>query len=562
MLYKSTMTSPRQEESKAGAGSALNLPSRISLAEAARQSGTLPGSTAGYPSASNTASLHATIGNGNNSSSDSGSSANNGDQQQVDPNTLLKRQQNEQLLATRLLLQQQQTDEALLSNPLITSSLLAGANVKALEQAALNQKLTFLRAQMELQQPQAASSQLLQKAHQQLQQNNHSLSLPPKPLDPTNKNSDTKPSDNVKPAATDDKGMGEEGDEASANKKKQEYYDASTIPDPPEDDEDEQKKPKGGIIEPFPQKLYRMIEECEKDGTDDIVSFFSHGRAFCIHKPRKFISDIMSKYFSTTRMSSFQRQLNLYGFRRITEGRDKGGYFHEFFLKGRKALCKKIQRKKTNAPPAKLQDVRPNAIQDAANLFQMQMINQGTPGLGALGALAATNNPALGANMLRSSLAAAGLAAPSSALPTLNHTDLLTQLQLQQHLLGQQQQIQMQQQQQHQQQQFPKHNTLPFAAEIMAQLQLQQQQHQQAQLLSKVSGLLSGQASAAAAIKGPDQATAELLAQLQRQQLTQQVQQQHHQQQQQQFLLQVQQQAQNQAASEQSKYNGANARGA
>ena len=53
------------------------------------------------------------------------------------------------------------------------------------------------------------------------------------------------------------------------------------------------------------------------------------GRAFCIHRPRRFISDIMPRYFSTTRMSSFQRQLNLYGFRRITEGRDKGGYFHE-----------------------------------------------------------------------------------------------------------------------------------------------------------------------------------------------------------------------------------------
>jgi hypothetical protein len=41
-----------------------------------------------------------------------------------------------------------------------------------------------------------------------------------------------------------------------------------------------------------------------------------------------------------------QRQLNLYGFRRIGEGPDKGGYIHEHFLRGKKSLCKKIKRKK------------------------------------------------------------------------------------------------------------------------------------------------------------------------------------------------------------------------
>lgn len=95
------------------------------------------------------------------------------------------------------------------------------------------------------------------------------------------------------------------------------YYDASKMPDPEyeegedDDDNDAQRRPNGGIVEPFPSKLYRMIEEAEKDGHEDIVSFFPHGRAFAIHKPRVFISQLMPKYFSTSRMSSFQRQLNL-----------------------------------------------------------------------------------------------------------------------------------------------------------------------------------------------------------------------------------------------------------
>lgn len=38
-------------------------------------------------------------------------------------------------------------------------------------------------------------------------------------------------------------------------------------------------------------------------------------------------------------MTSFQRQLNLYGFKRVTSGPDKGSFFHELFLKERPDLC-------------------------------------------------------------------------------------------------------------------------------------------------------------------------------------------------------------------------------
>ena len=40
-------------------------------------------------------------------------------------------------------------------------------------------------------------------------------------------------------------------------------------------------------------------------------------------------------------------QLNLYSFRRITEGREKGAYAHDFFLKGKRSLCRKVKRQKT-----------------------------------------------------------------------------------------------------------------------------------------------------------------------------------------------------------------------
>jgi hypothetical protein len=45
-------------------------------------------------------------------------------------------------------------------------------------------------------------------------------------------------------------------------------------------------------------------------------------------------------------LTSFQRQLNLYGFCRLTRGKDAGGYYHELFLRRKTFLCKKMSRTK------------------------------------------------------------------------------------------------------------------------------------------------------------------------------------------------------------------------
>ncbi|KAI2509439.1 hypothetical protein MHU86_4940 [Fragilaria crotonensis] len=54
----------------------------------------------------------------------------------------------------------------------------------------------------------------------------------------------------------------------------------------------------------------------------------------------------MPRFFRQSRLTSFQRQLNLYGFRRISQGPDNGGYYHELFLKGRMGLCVNMKRVK------------------------------------------------------------------------------------------------------------------------------------------------------------------------------------------------------------------------
>lgn len=143
------------------------------------------------------------------------------------------------------------------------------------------------------------------------------------------------------------------------------YVQASQVPDPPvyppSDPEDEDrvveegngevkegekpqytKKSKG---KSFPHKLYLMLEEAEKNDQADILSFSPDGRAIVIHQPSKFMEVIMPRYFNTTRMLSFKRQLQIYGFRRVANGCDKGGYHHKFFLKGQEELLEKITRK-------------------------------------------------------------------------------------------------------------------------------------------------------------------------------------------------------------------------
>ena len=120
------------------------------------------------------------------------------------------------------------------------------------------------------------------------------------------------------------------------------YTDASTMADPVTDT----RRNRGGVTEPFPEKMHRMLDGTELEGLTDVVGFFSHGRAFAIHKPRRFVAEIMPRYFRQTRLTSFQRQLNLYGFRRISQGPDNGGYYHELFLRGRPGLCVNMKRTK------------------------------------------------------------------------------------------------------------------------------------------------------------------------------------------------------------------------
>lgn len=107
--------------------------------------------------------------------------------------------------------------------------------------------------------------------------------------------------------------------------------------------EETRKAPRGGVTTPFPVKLHNLLESNE---WSDIISWQPHGRCFVIRKPEEFIKNVMPRHFRQTKLTSFQRQLNLYCFLRITSGRDKGCYYHELFLRGKPLLCERMIRMK------------------------------------------------------------------------------------------------------------------------------------------------------------------------------------------------------------------------
>jgi hypothetical protein len=96
----------------------------------------------------------------------------------------------------------------------------------------------------------------------------------------------------------------------------------------------------------FPTKLHRMLADVQKNGLDHIVSWVQDGAAFKVHDTDTFVQQIMPLYFDQTKYESFRRQLNLYGFSRVSRGVSRGFYYHQLFLKSDSSLCENIIRPK------------------------------------------------------------------------------------------------------------------------------------------------------------------------------------------------------------------------
>ena len=102
---------------------------------------------------------------------------------------------------------------------------------------------------------------------------------------------------------------------------------------------------RGGAKITFPMKLHNLLESLPD--TETAIAWQHHGRAFKINDKERMANEILPTYFNYERgqFASFQRQLNIYEFMRITGGPDTGTYYHPLFLRSRSELCELMHRK-------------------------------------------------------------------------------------------------------------------------------------------------------------------------------------------------------------------------
>eukprot|EP00957_Ditylum_brightwellii_P018884 1420034-Ditylum_brightwellii.AAC.1 len=77
---------------------------------------------------------------------------------------------------------------------------------------------------------------------------------------------------------------------------------------------------------PFPQKLHQILAN---PNNHKFIMWLPHGRAWKILDKKNLEKEILPHYFKSSKLASFMRQVNNWGFDRIHFGRDSNAYYNE-----------------------------------------------------------------------------------------------------------------------------------------------------------------------------------------------------------------------------------------
>ncbi|KAK4436317.1 Heat stress transcription factor B-2b [Sesamum alatum] len=108
------------------------------------------------------------------------------------------------------------------------------------------------------------------------------------------------------------------------------------------------------LATPFLTKTYQLVDD---HAIDDVISWNVDGSTFIVWNPTEFARDLLPKYFKHNNFSSFIRQLNTYGFRKVVP--DRWEFSNDCFRRGEKKLLRDILRRKIATASVQLNPVAP-----------------------------------------------------------------------------------------------------------------------------------------------------------------------------------------------------------
>ncbi|KAM7505858.1 hypothetical protein LguiB_004762 [Lonicera macranthoides] len=94
-------------------------------------------------------------------------------------------------------------------------------------------------------------------------------------------------------------------------------------------------------LAPFLAKTYEMVDD---SSTNSIVSWSQNNRSFIVWDPPEFARLLLPKFFKHNNFSSFIRQLNTYGFRKVDP--EQWEFANDDFIRGQPHRLKNIHRRK------------------------------------------------------------------------------------------------------------------------------------------------------------------------------------------------------------------------